>query len=202
MRWPLGIRDATPVLENGRLRLRAPKRRDYPAWLQLRRESRDHLKPYEPRWTESDMQRSAFEQRVRRGAEEAAAGTDFMFFAFLVEEGRERLVGGLTLSNIRRRAAQHATLGYWMGQRYSGQGLMTAAVALTLPFAFETLGLHRIHAAFLPENAASRRVLAKNGFVEEGFAERYLQIDGAWADHVLCGLTRESYDLRRFAPRR
>jgi hypothetical protein len=31
-------------------------------------------------------------------------------------------------------------------------------------------------------------------FVEEGFAENYLQIDGRWADHVLFGLTRERYD--------
>ena len=59
--------------------------------------------------------------------------------------------------------------------------------------AFETLGLHRIHAAFLPVNMASRRVLEKNGFREEGYAENYLQIDGKWCDHVLFGLTRERY---------
>jgi ribosomal-protein-alanine N-acetyltransferase len=71
---------------------------------------------------------------------------------------------------------------------------MTEAVSLAVPFCFETLGLHRIHAAFLPDNMASRRVLEKNGFREEGFAENYLQIDGKWADHVLFGLTRERYE--------
>ena len=110
------------------------------------------------------------------------------------------LVGGLTLSNIRRRAAQHVNLGYWMGQHFAGKGLMTEAVATVVPFAFNSLGLHRIHAAFLPTNAASRRVLEKNGFREEGYAENYLQIDGRWADHVLFGLTREQHDRRRPAP--
>jgi ribosomal-protein-alanine N-acetyltransferase len=108
---------------------------------------------------------------------------------------REVLVGGLTLSNIRRRAAQHANLGYWMGKEHAGQGLMTEAVGVVIPHAFNALGLHRIHAAFLPGNAASRRVLEKNGFQEEGYAENYLQIDGRWADHVLFGLTREQFDL-------
>jgi ribosomal-protein-alanine N-acetyltransferase len=81
-----------------------------------------------------------------------------------------------------------------MGQPYAGKGLMTEAVGLVVPFCFESLGLHRIHAAFLPDNMASRRVLEKNGFREEGFAEHYLQIDGKWADHVLFGLTRERYE--------
>jgi len=65
---------------------------------------------------------------------------------------------------------------------------------VVVPWCFEVLGLHRIHAAFLPDNMASRRVLEKNGFREEGYAENYLQIDGKWADHVMFGLTRERYD--------
>ena len=42
-----------------------------------------------------------------------------------------------------------------------------------------------------PENAASRAVLAKVGFREEGLLKRYLQVDGAWRDHLLMGLTIE-----------
>ena len=111
-------------------------------------------------------------------------------------------MGGLTLSNIRRRAAQHVNLGYWMGEAHAGKGLMSEAVGTVLPFVFDTLGLHRIHAAFLPDNAASRRVLEKNGFREEGYAESYLQIDGRWADHVLFGLTRERHDQLIHRPER
>jgi len=183
------------MLVGRRVIMRAPRLSDYQQWAALRRDSREFLKPYEPRWTEADLARSAYLARLRRSRVEATEGTDFTFLIFI--GGREsQLVGGLSLSNIRRRAAQSVTLGYWMGQSFAGQGLMTEAVALVLPLVFETLALHRVHAAFLPDNAASRRVLERNGFVEEGFAERYLQIDGRWADHVLVGLTREGYDAR------
>lgn len=187
-------RDDTPVLTGTRITLRAPRPSDYVPWRTLRKESRDFLKPFEPRWTEADLSHRVFTARLKRGRDEAKAGTDYTFFIFLRQKGQELLVGGLTLSNIRRRAAQYVTLGYWMGREYAGQGLMTEAVGMILPFVFDTLALHRIHAAFLPDNTASRRVLEKNGFKEEGFAENYLQIDGKWCDHVLFGLTRERYE--------
>jgi ribosomal-protein-alanine N-acetyltransferase len=194
MVWPFLPRDETPVLRGPRVLLRGPRPRDYLAWRNLRRESREFLKPFEPRWSEADLTRRVFMARLRRGRRETAQGTDYNFLVFVVEGRHERLVGGLTLSNIRRRAAQHVTLGYWMGKKHAGQGLMTEAVGLVIPFVFNTLGLHRIHAAFLPANEASRRDLEKNGFREEGFAESYLQIDGHWADHVMFGLTRERHD--------
>lgn len=188
-------RDETPVLLGPHVTLRAPRAADYPAWRDLRRDSREFLKPFEPRWSEADLAQRVFTTRLRRGREEAKSGTDFTFFLFIHENGREVLAGGLTLSNIRRRAAQFVTLGYWMGRDYAGQGLMTEAVGAVIPFIFDTLGLHRIHAACIPTNAASRRVLEKNAFKEEGFAEHYLQIDGRWCDHVLFGLTRERYEV-------
>jgi len=202
MVWPFVPRDETPLLRGQRVLLRGPRARDYVAWRNLRRDSRDFLKPFEPRWSELDLTRRVYMARLTRGRQEAKQGSDYNFLVFLADGRREQLVGGLTLSNIRRRAAQHVNLGYWMGKAHAGQGLMTEAVGTILPFAFNTLGLHRIHAAFLPDNAASRRVLEKNGFREEGYAENYLQIDGRWADHVLFGLTREQYDhLTRHPPR-
>jgi len=195
--WPWSSRDKTPELHGERITLRAPMPHDFRDWRALRLESRAFLKPFEPRWSEADLDRSVYFARLKRGQQEAEQGSDFTFFIFTEEGGHQRLVGGLTLSNIRRRAAQFVTLGYWMGERYAGQGYMTEAVGAVLPFVFDTLGLHRIHAAFLPDNRASRRVLEKNGFKEEGYADKYLQIDGKWADHVLFGLTREHYESRR-----
>lgn len=205
MAWLWSARETTPILKGERIILRAPVMADYASWYSVRKESREFLKPYEPRWTEADLARHVFSARVRRGGEEATAGTDYTFFIFEIEGRREKLVGGVTLSNIRRRAAQHGTLGYWMAYDKAGKGIMTEAVGLVVAFAFDTLDLHRIHAAFLPFNTASRRVLEKNGFREEGYAEAYLQIDGKWADHVLFGLNRERYQsatLRRMFDRK
>lgn len=188
------VRDDTPVLLGPRVTLRAPRSGDYASWRNLRRESRDFLKPFEPRWTEADLSRRVYASRLRRSREEVRSGSDYSFFIFVREQKREILVGGVTLSNVRRRAAQFATLGYWMGRQYAGQGMMTEAVGALVPFVFDTLKLHRLHAACIPTNTASRRVLEKNGFKEEGFADHYLQIDGQWRDHVLFGLTRERYE--------
>lgn len=188
--------DPTPVLEGPRVALRPPRSRDYDAWRSLRRASRDFLKPYEPRWTEADLNRQAYGARLWRGRQEARRGTDYSFLLFEKTPRGEVLVGGLTISNVRRRAAQFATLGYWMGEEFAGRGLMTEAVGVLLPYFFDTLALHRLQAAFLPHNQASRRVLEKNGFREEGYAEHYLQIDGRWADHVLFALTRERWEAR------
>ncbi|SFV36317.1 ribosomal-protein-alanine N-acetyltransferase [Devosia crocina] len=199
MVWPWSTPEQLILLRGQRVALRLPQWRDYPAWYNLRRQSHDFLKPFEPRWSEADLSRRVFSMRVKRARIEAEQGTDYTFFVFSPAETGATLVGGITLSNIRRRAAQFVTLGYWMGQPYAGKGLMTEAVSVALPFVFETLDLHRIHAAFLPTNMASRRVLEKNGFIEEGFAERYLQIDGRWEDHVLMGLTRERWDGIRLA---
>lgn len=201
MLWPWSSPAPLITLQGRRLSLRLPQMHDYAEWYALRRASQDFLRPFEPRWTELDLQRRVFAMRVRRAREEAEEGTDYTFFLFKQDGGGETLVGGITLSNIRRRAAQFVSLGYWMGQSFAGQGFMTEGVGLVVPFVFETLDLHRIHAAFLPTNTASRRVLEKNGFVEEGFAKSYLQINGRWEDHVLMGLNRERWENGRITQR-
>lgn len=201
MLWPWSSPAPLVELRSKRLALRLPQMRDYEEWSELRRASQAFLKPFEPRWTEADLSRRVFAMRVKRARQEAEQGTDYTFFLFSIGNGADVLVGGMTLSNIRRRAAQFVNLGYWMGQAYAGKGMMSEGVSIAMPFVFETLDLHRVHAAFLPTNMASRRVLERNGFVEEGFAERYLQIDGRWADHVLMGLTRERWDMLRLGRR-
>jgi ribosomal-protein-alanine N-acetyltransferase len=199
MFWPWSSPAPQITLRGQRVMLRLPQMRDYESWHGLRRSSQDFLRPFEPRWTELDLSRRVYSMRVRRAREEAEQGTDYTFFIFLGEGRDEQLVGGITLSNIRRRAAQFVSLGYWMGQPHAGNGIMTEAVGVVLPFIFEVLDLHRVHAAFLPSNIASRRVLVKNGFVEEGYAERYLQINGRWEDHVLMGLTEERWAINRLS---
>jgi RimJ/RimL family protein N-acetyltransferase len=64
--------------------------------------------------------------------------------------------------------AHGAELGYWLGRRHWGHGLMTRVVATYLEWAVPTLGLRRVEANVLDANPASARVLEKNGFQEEG----------------------------------
>jgi len=164
--------------------LRAPAAADYVQWSTLRGESRDHLTPWEPTWAPDELTRAAFRRRLRRYQQAERDATGYMYFVF--DRRSNELVGGCQLSNIRQGVAQSAaTLGYWMGRKFSGQGLMTDAVAHLVRYAFDRFGFHRIEAACLPTNVASRRVLTKVGFSAEGTARQYLKINGEWQDHLL-----------------
>lgn len=61
-----------------------------------------------------------------------------------------------------------AELGYWIGRRYWGRGIMTAAVRGITAYAFASLDLLRVFALPFTDNAASVRVLEKAGYVREG----------------------------------
>ncbi len=182
-----------PLIRGDGLYLRPAVAADFPAWAQLRADSRAFLTPWEPTWPDDDLTRAAFRRRVRRQFEDIARDESFAFLIF--EMGSDALLGGLTIGGVRRGVAQAATLGYWMGERYAGKGRMTRAVAAATRYGFSTLRLHRIEAACLPENIASMTLLERNGFQREGLARAYLRIDGAWRDHVLYAL------LEREAPR-
>jgi len=169
--------------------LRAPMMGDYVAWAELRALSRDHLTPWEPVWQRDELSRSSYRRRVRHYQREAREDLGYAFLIFA--EVDDKLVGGLTLSNIRRGVTQAGVLGYWIGKPFSGRGYMTEAVRAAVGFAFDTLHLHRLEAATMPNNAASIRVLEHNGFRREGFARRLLKINGAWEDHVLHALVAE-----------
>ena len=85
-----------------------------------------------------------------------------------------------------------ATLGYWIGSTHCNQGYMTDSLAATLEVAFSRIGLHRVEAACLPANEASRRLLLRAGFREEGYAREYLRISGRWQDHQLFAILRDN----------
>lgn len=181
--------DPAPVLAGRRVTLRAPQAADFPAWAELREESRRFLSPWEPTWPADDLTRPAFKRRLKRYAREIRDESGLPFFLFRQED--DQLVGGLTLSNIRRGVTQSCSLGYWMGERFAGMGYMSEAVALVIGHVFDGMRLHRLEAASMPSNARSIRLLEKAGFTREGFARRYLLIDGGWQDHVLFGLIAE-----------
>ena len=170
-------------LKGRNVRLRAPVMGDYAAWAELRASSRAELEPYEPAWTRDELSRTTYRHRLKHYSREAAQ--DFGYAYFIFDAGDARLIGAITLSNVRRGVAQAASVGYWMGTPDSGRGVMTEALLLLAPYAYRTLRLHRLEAGCVPDNRASVRVLEKSGFRQEGLARHYLRIRGVWQDHLL-----------------
>jgi ribosomal-protein-alanine N-acetyltransferase len=188
------LRSVPPLNSPGLIRaervlLRFPAMADYGQWAVLRAESRAFLSPWEPVWPADDLTRVAFRRRIRRYQREIRNGTGYPFFVFSPDG--ETLYGGLTLTHVQRGVTQSCSLGYWMGAAYAGKGLMTAAVKAAVAFAFDSLNLNRVEAACLPNNAASIRLLEKVGFTREGYARKFLCIDGLWQDHLLYGMVRD-----------
>jgi len=175
--------EPVPLIEGAGVFLRAPQLTDFTEWAELRERSRQFLVPWEPEWPADDLSRASFRNRLRRYASEARLDQGYPFFVFRASD--RLLIGGVTLSNVRRGVAQAANLGYWMGEPFVRKGHMSAAVAALIPFSHGALGLKRIEAACLPDNTASVRLLEKLGFVREGYARKYLCIAGKWQDHLL-----------------
>lgn len=175
-----------PVIRGLEVYLRYPRMPDFKAWAKLRAESREFLTPWEPTWARDELTKGAFRRRVKRYQKEARLDSAYAFFVY--RHADDQLLGGCTLSNVRRGVTQACALGYWIGERFARQGFMYDAVRALIPFVFSTLGLHRMEAACLPTNEASQNLLTKAGFRQEGLARKYLQINGEWRDHVLFAL--------------
>ncbi|MFD1776525.1 GNAT family N-acetyltransferase [Paenibacillus rhizophilus] len=149
--------------------------------LELRLRNRSVHSRYEPEREDGFFTLKGQKQLILQRMEDEELDRAYMFGIYSAEE--ERLIGQITINNIVRGVGQFADLGYFIDHKHQGRGFMTGAVGLAAEYAFQVLGLHRLQAAILLHNDASRRVLEKNGFQPEGIARRFLKINGQWQDH-------------------
>lgn len=185
----MSVPESRLTLQGDGVRLRPPRIGDYDGWAEVRAASRAFLQPWEPTWPADDLTRGAYRRRLSAYAKERDAGEAWRFFILREPDGQ--VVGGVSLSNVRRGVAQAGTVGYWAAQAFARRGHTLAGVKAVAAFAFDTLNLHRLEAACVPDNEPSARLLLKAGFTEEGRARKYLKINGVWRDHRLFGMLRE-----------
>jgi ribosomal-protein-alanine N-acetyltransferase len=191
-------KDKDDTLRGPRIELRPLKGSDFDLWRAVRERSREWLEPWEPLPdpTSPDPVTDAEAFRARCGAWERQRHFDTAYgYGMFLHEGP--FIGEVSLGSVQRGPFQSAFVGYWVDAEHAGQGYVPEGVAVILRHGFEKLGLHRIEAAIVPRNAASRRVMDKLGLREEGLAERFLQIRGVWEDHVRYALTIEEWNERR-----
>lgn len=169
--------------------LRALKEDDARALYDLRVRNREFLRPYEPIQPDDHFTLTAQRQVIEKAETNWSSGAGYGFGVFLTAS--HDLVGRVSLSNVVRGAWQSCTLGYWLDQSHNGRGYMTQAVRLAVAFAMTEVQLHRVQAGVMPRNVASTRVVEKSGFRYEGLAPYYLNINGAWEDHLIYSITRE-----------
>jgi [ribosomal protein S5]-alanine N-acetyltransferase len=185
-----------------RVLLRPLVESDFENWREVRSRCRNWLVRWEPRppLGQADLagDRRSFAARCGARERERQLGSGYGFGIFL----GSRFVGEINLSAIQRGPFQNAYVGYWVDQSLAGEGIVPEAAVVLFGFAFEDLGLHRLQISIIPRNRASRRVAEKLGLRDEGIAERYLEIDGRWEDHVRFAITAEEWQERKAAYRR
>lgn len=186
--WPAALGPLPTA--GGDVSLRPLARRDFAEWRRMRLADQQLIERWdatgEMTW-EQRHSRSAWRSTYRALRRAARRGTCLPFAIDL--EGA--FAGQVTLGGIVRGAVCSGWIGYWVGSEWSGRGVGTAAVALGLAHGLGAAGLHRVEATVDPANAASRAVVTHLGMREEGLLLRYLDIAGAWRDHLLYAMTAE-----------
>jgi ribosomal-protein-alanine N-acetyltransferase len=184
-------------LAGARVLLRPLRSDDWDAWREVRQRARDWLERWEPRpepgSADPSTDREAF--RSRCGAWERQRHFDAAYgFGLFLTDGT--FAGEVSLGSVQRGPFQMAYIGYWIDEALAGRGYVPEAVVLLMRYAFETLGLHRLEAAIVPRNIASRRVAEKLGLRDEGIALGFLQIQGIFEDHVRYAMTVDEWHDR------
>lgn len=160
--------------------LRHPTPRDRAEYISLRDESTRFLLPWEP--TPSALSGPLDPEELFERLLETHDRADAQRF-LVIRRADNRIAGQVSINQIFRGPFQSGITGYWVGQPFSRQGIMSEALALMLDHAFGALLLHRIEANIIPRNQASQGLVKKLGFRFEGLAKRYLRIAGNWEDH-------------------
>ncbi|MEC7878602.1 MAG: GNAT family protein [Actinomycetota bacterium] len=190
-------RHGKEYLRGQRVMLRALKVSDFQEWKKVRLENVDWLTKWEPTrpagMPDVINDRNAFGARCNARDRERHLGSGYGFGIFV----NDIFCGEINLSSIQRGPFQSCYVGYWIDEGHAGNSYTPEALAVVLKYAFEDLNLHRVQVAIIPRNTSSRRVVEKLSLREEGIAERYLEINGEWEDHIRYAFTSEEWDSRK-----
>lgn len=178
-----------PVIETERLTITLPGSDSAGRMARYLDENRAHFAPWSPRQSAAAYSEPHLKLSLLHAREELSRGQSARFVMFLREDRDGPVVGNVSYTEIVRGPLLGCNLGYKIGKRFEGQGLMFEALTATNAWVFDELGLHRIAAGYRPVNERSGRLLRRLGFTVEGYARDYLFIDGAWCDHILTALT-------------
>ncbi len=152
-------------------------------------DNRQHLSPWEPERSEEFYTLAYWQEQVKNRAAEMQEGRAAYFVAV---DDAGNVIAVCNLTNIVRGVFQACYMGYAVAESYQGKGVMKALCEQVVNYAFDELQLNRVMSNYLPHNTRSGNLLKSLGFEQEGYARRYLKINGEWQDHVLAAKTNPS----------
>jgi len=154
--------------------------------LAFRIENRQFHKSWEPLRTGEFFTRQYWSLNLDYALQDFYAGDSVPLVMMDIQQ--EEVMGVINFTSIIRGTFQACHLGYSLGERHQGKGMMTRAIRLSTAYMFEVKKMHRIMANYMPRNKRSAAVLERAGFVVEGKARSFMKINGVWEDHILTSL--------------
>jgi [ribosomal protein S5]-alanine N-acetyltransferase len=197
--WPATL--AEPDLLDAAIVVQPVRVADTRAWREIKAANAAWLQPWEPSDPEAPPARSLiapYVALIRRSPIAPYVSTARSRRA--AKHGREvlwavhydgQVAGQISVFGIVWGSTRSGKLGYWIDERFAGHGIVPTAVAMVVDHCFQVMGFHRLEAGIQPANAASRRVVEKLGFRDEGIRVREVHINGAWRDHIYYAITAE-----------
>jgi len=181
-----------PFLTTNNLFLRLPNAEDIPSIIKYSKDNEAHLSPFEPKKPVGFYTQDFWQDRIPQHTEDFFADRSLRLYAF-DRQNKIEVVGSMEFSQISRGPFQACYLGYGIGAKHQGKGLMHEALMTAIGYAFKEMNIHRIMANHLPDNERSAKLLQRLGFQKECIARNYLRINGSWRDHVLNSLTNQNW---------
>jgi ribosomal-protein-alanine N-acetyltransferase len=87
---------------------------------------------------------------------------------------------------------KNAELGYWLGEPFWGNGIMTQAIIQIVDYGFKNFDIDRIFARPFGTNVPSQRALEKAGFILEAKFEKTFFKSGEYLDELIYAVRREN----------
>lgn len=181
--------------QTARLTVRLLGESDRDAWIDAHIRSHDHFTPWMSRTDPAVGMHAQFDSQLQRTRDGV---TNDSCYVFVAQHKVDRdLVAFCSLSQVFRGPFQNAYLGWRVSASRIRQGYGVEAVRAVLDLAFQPppagVGLQRVQANVIPTNAASLALARRVGFRKEGYAKRYLEIDGRRQDHVMFAVLAEEW---------
>jgi ribosomal-protein-serine acetyltransferase len=152
--------------------------------------NREHLAPWMP-WA-ADVGREGTETFLTTAQEQAAGGNGVQ----LAITQRGRIVGIIGFHYVSRLQSS-TSLGYWLDARAQGRGTVTLAVSKLVDHAFSVWRLHRVEIRAAVDNARSRAIPLRLGFVEEGVMRDGERFGDRYVDLVVYSMLEPDWRARR-----
>lgn len=149
--------------------------------------SRNYLRQWLP-WVDGMKTVKDFDAYVERSLKQLQEGTDYSYTILANKQPAGRI--GIHYIN---RYNKIGALGYWIGEKYKGKGIITKACNALIEHCFEDLDLNRIELKCGTGNTKSAAVAERLNFTKEGILRQAEWLNGNFIDLYLYSMLKNEW---------